>query len=66
MLISNRLCESHCICFASPLISEAICHSQVEDMNSLVTELVKVTAKEQVLLEQSKDFLSALAAMQVN
>ncbi|KAG6652188.1 QWRF motif-containing protein 2-like [Carya illinoinensis] len=39
--------------------------SKVEDMNSLATELVKVTAKEQVLLEQSKDFLSALAAMQV-
>lgn len=66
MLISNRLIESHCMCFASTRISETICHSQVEDMNSLATELVKVTAKEHVLLEQSKDFLSALASMQVS
>jgi hypothetical protein len=35
-------------------------------MNSLVTELMNVTAKEKVLLEQSKDFLSTLAAMKVN
>ncbi|KAF5448253.1 hypothetical protein F2P56_028807 [Juglans regia] len=39
--------------------------SKVEDANTLVSELVKVTAKEQVLLEQCKDFLSTLAAMQV-
>jgi hypothetical protein len=35
-------------------------------MNSLVTELMNVTAKEKVLLEQSNDFLSTLAAMKVN
>lgn len=35
-------------------------------MNSLVTELMNVTTKEKVLLEQSKDFLSTLAAMKVN
>lgn len=35
-------------------------------MNSLVAELVKVTGKERILLEQCKDFLSTLAAMQVS
>ena len=35
-------------------------------MNSLVDEIVSVTAKERVLLEQCKDFLSTLAAIQVN
>ena len=35
-------------------------------MNSLVVELVKVTGKERILLEQCKDFLSTLAAMQVS
>ena len=35
-------------------------------MNSLVDELMSVTAKERVLLEQCKDFLSMLAAIQVN
>ncbi|KAK4563359.1 hypothetical protein RGQ29_005752 [Quercus rubra] len=39
--------------------------SKVEETNSLVTELVKVTAKERILLEQCKDFLSTLGAMQV-
>ncbi|KAI4295754.1 hypothetical protein L6164_035765 [Bauhinia variegata] len=39
--------------------------SKVEETNSLVAELVKVTAKERFLLEQCKDFLSSLAAMQV-
>lgn len=38
---------------------------KVEEMNSLVVELVKVTGKERILLEQCKDFLSTLAAMQV-
>lgn len=38
----------------------------MEETNSLVTELVKVTAKERILLEQCKDFLSTLGAMQVN
>lgn len=42
------------------------CNSQVEDTNTLVSELLKVTAKEQGLLEQCKDFLTTLAAMQVN
>ncbi|KAF7840749.1 QWRF motif-containing protein 2 [Senna tora] len=38
---------------------------QVEETNSLVAELVKATTKEKFLLEQCKDFLSSLAAMQV-
>ncbi|KAI3448167.1 hypothetical protein Pfo_004832 [Paulownia fortunei] len=37
----------------------------VEEVNSLVTELAKVTAKERALLEQCTDFISLLAAMQV-
>lgn len=43
-----------------------ICHLQVEGINSLVSELVNITAKEKVLLEYCKDFSSTLAAMQVN
>ncbi|KAJ7946149.1 QWRF motif-containing protein 2 [Quillaja saponaria] len=39
--------------------------SKVEEIHSLVMELVKVTAKERVLLDQCKDVLSSLAAMQV-
>ncbi|CAL5379073.1 unnamed protein product [Camellia sinensis] len=39
--------------------------SKAEDVKSLVSELAKVIANEQVLLEQCKDFLSMLAAMQV-
>ena len=35
-------------------------------MNSVVAELVKITGKERLLLEQCKDFLSTLAAMQVS
>ncbi|XP_052482104.1 QWRF motif-containing protein 2 isoform X1 [Gossypium raimondii] len=38
---------------------------QVEEMNSLVAELASLAAKETVLLEHCKDFLSALAAIQV-
>ncbi|XP_057732662.1 QWRF motif-containing protein 2 isoform X1 [Arachis stenosperma] len=38
---------------------------QVEETNCLVAEIVKVTSKERFLLEQCKDFLSSLAAMQV-
>lgn len=34
-------------------------------MNSLVVEIADVTAKERGLLEQCRDFLSTLAAMQV-
>ncbi|WCJ17934.1 hypothetical protein M5689_000318 [Euphorbia peplus] len=39
--------------------------SKVEDINSLVAELLNVTAKEKYLLQQCKDFLSKLAALQV-
>ncbi|KAL7236466.1 hypothetical protein ACSBR1_019707 [Camellia fascicularis] len=39
--------------------------SKAEDVNSLVSELAKVIANERVLLEQCKDYLSMLAAMQV-
>lgn len=38
----------------------------MEEVNSLVAELVKVISKERALLEQCKDFLSMLAAMQVH
>lgn len=37
----------------------------MEELNSLVSELAKVTAKEQASLEQCKDFLSMIATMQV-
>ncbi|XP_073287748.1 QWRF motif-containing protein 2-like [Primulina huaijiensis] len=37
----------------------------VEELNSLVTELAKVTAKECSLLEQCEHFISMLASMQV-
>ncbi|XVF67456.1 hypothetical protein PTKIN_Ptkin10aG0123200 [Pterospermum kingtungense] len=46
--------------------STCLLSSKVEEMNSLVNELMSVTAKERVLLEQCKDFLSMLAAIQVN
>ncbi|XP_054786947.1 QWRF motif-containing protein 2 [Prosopis cineraria] len=39
--------------------------SKVEETNTLMAELVKVTAKERLLLEQCKDFLSSLESMQV-
>ncbi|KAJ8530015.1 hypothetical protein K7X08_036850 [Anisodus acutangulus] len=38
---------------------------KVEELNSLVSELAKVTAKEQASLEQCKNFLSMIATMQV-
>ncbi|CAN4107788.1 unnamed protein product [Withania somnifera] len=38
---------------------------KVEELNSLVSELAKVTVKEQASLEQCKDFLSMIATMQV-
>lgn len=38
---------------------------KVDEVNSLVIELAKVTAKERALLEQCKDFLAVLAAIQV-
>ncbi|XP_050212244.1 QWRF motif-containing protein 2 [Mercurialis annua] len=49
------------------VMASSICllSSKVEEINSLVAELMNVTAKEKFLLEQCKDFLSALAAMQV-
>ncbi|XP_057782919.1 QWRF motif-containing protein 2-like [Salvia miltiorrhiza] len=37
----------------------------VEKVNTLLTELAQVTAKERALLEQCTDFISLLAAMQV-
>ncbi|GAV73741.1 DUF566 domain-containing protein [Cephalotus follicularis] len=48
-------------------MASSICSlsSKVEEMNTLVAEIVNVTANEKVLLEQCKDFLSMLAAMQV-
>lgn len=47
-------------------MSTPIFHCQVEEINSLVVEIVNVTAKEKYFLEQCKGFLSTLAAMQVN
>ncbi|KAG4110369.1 hypothetical protein ERO13_D13G045000v2 [Gossypium hirsutum] len=48
-------------------MASSICSllSKVEEMNSLVAELASLAAKETVLLEHCKDFLSALAAIQV-
>ncbi|KAL9333626.1 hypothetical protein Peur_073765 [Populus x canadensis] len=48
-------------------MASSICSlsSKVEDMNSLVAELVNVTAKERHMLQQCKDFLSTLATVQV-
>ncbi|XP_004292128.1 PREDICTED: QWRF motif-containing protein 2-like [Fragaria vesca subsp. vesca] len=48
-------------------MTSSICSlsSKVEEMNSLVSELVKVTTTERLVLEQCKDFLSTLSAMQV-
>lgn len=37
----------------------------MEEVNSLVAELATVTAKEQAVLDQFKDIVSAVAAMQV-
>ncbi|OIV91135.1 hypothetical protein TanjilG_30357 [Lupinus angustifolius] len=39
--------------------------SKVEETTCLVAEMLKITSKERFLLEQCKDFLSTLAAMQV-
>lgn len=39
--------------------------SKVDETNSLVAELVNVTAKEKAMLERCKEFLSTIAAMQV-
>ncbi|XP_019441499.1 PREDICTED: QWRF motif-containing protein 2-like isoform X2 [Lupinus angustifolius] len=39
--------------------------SKVEETNCLVAEMLKITSKERFLLEQCKDFLSTLAAMQI-
>ena len=47
-------------------LTKLILFFQVDEVNSLVIELAKVTAKERALLEQCKDFLAVLAAMQVN
>ncbi|MBA0671340.1 hypothetical protein Goklo_000121, partial [Gossypium klotzschianum] len=48
-------------------MASSICSlsSKVEEMNSLVAELASLAAKETVLLEHCKDFLSSLAAIQV-
>ncbi|KAK8616310.1 hypothetical protein V6N13_017864 [Hibiscus sabdariffa] len=49
-------------------MASSICSlsSEVKEVNSLVNELVSVAANERVLLEQCKDHLSMLAAIQVN
>lgn len=44
---------------------EIIAHFQVQNVNSLATELAKVMGKERALLEQCTDFNSLLADMQV-
>ncbi|GAB4838340.1 hypothetical protein Ancab_027870 [Ancistrocladus abbreviatus] len=45
--------------------SMCLLSTKVERVNSLVAELANMAAKEQALLEQCKDILSMLAAMQV-
>ncbi|TYI94950.1 hypothetical protein E1A91_D02G242800v1 [Gossypium mustelinum] len=49
-------------------MASSICSlsSKVKEMNSLVNELVSVAANERILLEQCKEHLSTLAAIQVN
>ncbi|GMI74594.1 QWRF domain containing 2 [Hibiscus trionum] len=49
-------------------MASSICSlsSEVKEVNSLVNELVSVAANERLLLEQCKDHLSMLAAIQVN
>jgi hypothetical protein len=37
----------------------------VEEMNSVMAEMVNITGKEEVLLEQCQGFLTRVAAMQV-
>ncbi|XP_012570259.1 QWRF motif-containing protein 2 isoform X2 [Cicer arietinum] len=46
-------------------LSSKVIFYKVEETNCLVAEILKVTSKERFLLEQCKDFLSSLAAMQV-
>jgi hypothetical protein len=48
-------------------MTSSICSSllKVEEMNTLMAELVNVAEKEKVRLQQCKDFLSKLSAMQV-
>ncbi|CAN1167782.1 QWRF motif-containing protein 2 [Linum perenne] len=48
-------------------MASSICSqlSRVDEMNSLVAELVNVIAKEKVFLDQCRDFSSTLAALQV-
>ncbi|XP_021892352.1 QWRF motif-containing protein 2 [Carica papaya] len=48
-------------------MASSICllSSKAEETNSVMAELVNVTAKEKIMLEQCKDFLSTLAAIQV-
>lgn len=41
-------------------------YSQVEEVDSLVIELAKLTKQERALLEQCTHFISLLAAMQVD
>ena len=48
------------------LICFHCCDSQVEEVNSLATEVASVTLKEQAFLNECKDILSMLVAMQVN
>ncbi|KAB2091552.1 hypothetical protein ERO13_A03G183700v2 [Gossypium hirsutum] len=49
-------------------MASSICSlsSKVKEMNSLVLELVSVAANERILLEQCKEHLSTLTAIQVN
>lgn len=48
------------------LICFHCCDSQVEEVNSLAAEVASVTLKEQAFLNECKDILSMLVAMQVN
>lgn len=57
--------ESCCI-YKADLCRTISIAFQVEEADSLVTELAKVTAKERALLEQCMDFIAMIAAIQVN
>lgn len=62
--LKDAICSAHGVMQAMATSVGSIL-GKVEELNSLVSELAKVTAKEQASLEQCKDFLSMIATMQV-
>jgi hypothetical protein len=57
-------CKSHAnICFGK--LNDIFFHLQVEGTSSVVSELAKLATQEQMLLDQSRDLLSTVAAIHV-